>query len=130
MLPNGVEGFVAQVMLNLAGVVQRGFLADSKAHEQLAEDGMAFVDVGSDAPAFFSQIDMVILVDGYKPAFAHLPQDDGHRRTGIGEVRADVDSVNLILLLRKDIDGFQIVFGGFLNSQILSPRFLRNIVLF
>ena len=94
MLPYGIEGFVAQVMLNLAGVVQRGFLADSKAHEQLAEDGMAFVDVGSDAPAFFSQIDMVILIDSHKPAFAHLPQDDGHRRAGIGEIRTDVDGVN------------------------------------
>ena len=32
---------------------------------------------------------------------------------GIGEIRADVNGVNLVLLLRENVDRFQIVFDGF-----------------
>ena len=80
---------------------------------ELAEDGVALVDVGRDGAAFLGQVDVVILIDGDQPALAHLAQDDGDRRAGIGEVRADVNGVNLVLLLRENVDRFQIVFDGF-----------------
>ena len=108
-----VEGFVAQVVLDFACVVQGGFLRDAQAHKQLAEDGVALVDVGRDGAAFLGQVDVVILIDGDQPALAHLAQDDGDRRAGIGEIRADVNGVNLVLLLRENVDRFQIVFDGF-----------------
>ena len=51
-----VEGFVAQVVLDFACVVQGGFLRDAQAHKQLAEDGVALVDVGRDGAAFLGQV--------------------------------------------------------------------------
>ena len=47
-----VKGFVAQVVLDFACVVQCGFLRDAQAHKQLAEDGVALVDVGRDGAAY------------------------------------------------------------------------------
>ena len=81
---------------------------------ELAEDGVALVDVGRDGAAFLGQVDMVILIDVDQPVFAHLAQNDGNRRAGIGKIGADVDGVNLVLLLRENVDRFQIVFRGFI----------------
>ena len=124
MLFNRVEGFVAQVVLDFAGVVQGDFLTDAEAHEKLAEDGVALVDMGRDFFAFRGQVDVVILIDGDQPVFAHLAQDDGNRRAGIGKIRADINGVNLVLLLRENVDRFQIVFDGFgyCHNQIASKR--------
>ena len=95
---NRLEGFVAQVVLDFARVVERRLLADPKAHEQLAENGVALIDMGRNAFAFLGQVDMVILIDVDQPVFAHLAQNDGNRRAGIGKIGADVDGVNLVLL--------------------------------
>ena len=121
---NRLEGFVAQVVLDFARVVERRLLADPKAHEQLAENGVALIDMGRNAFAFLGQVDMVILIDVDQPVFAHLAQNDRNRRAGLGKIGADVDGVNLVLLLRENVNRFQIVFDGFgyCHNQIASKR--------
>ena len=123
-----VKGFVAQVVLDFACVVERRLLADPKAHEQLAENGVALIDMGRNAFAFLGQVDMIILIDGDQPVFTHLAQNDGNRRAGIGKIGADVDGVNLVLLLRENVDRFQIVFGGFVCMHSYTPILLKEIM--
>ena len=74
---------------------------------------MALKNAGGDAKAFIGQENMIFFIDDDQPVLAHLAQDDGYRRAGIGQIRTDVDRMNLILLLGKNVDGFQIIFNGF-----------------
>ena len=99
--------------LGKLGVQGLGFPTNGDVKALSLFNDVALVDVGRDGAAFLGQVDVVILIDGDQPALAHLAQDDGDRRAGIGEVRADVNGVNLVLLLRENVDRFQIVFDGF-----------------
>ena len=81
----------------------------------LDDNGMDYLNQVNipNSPVIFGQEDVVVLVDGDKAVLAHLTQDDGYRRTGIGQIGADVDGMHLVLLLRENIDGFKIIFNGF-----------------
>ena len=46
MTLDGVKCFIAQVVLNLAGIMQSNLPADPQIHEQLTQKGMTFVDMG------------------------------------------------------------------------------------
>ena len=92
---------VAEIVLDLAGVVHSGFAADAEHDKHIGEQLMALKHVRGNLQTFFGQEDVVVLVDGDKAVFAHLAQDDGYRRTGIGEIRADVDGMHLVLLLER-----------------------------
>ena len=67
---------------------------------------------GGDALALRREVDVVHVVHSHQPALAHLAQHDGYRRTGIGQIRAHVHRVHLVLAQGEDINRLQIVFDG------------------
>lgn len=78
MTLDGVKCFIAQVVLNLAGIMQSNLPADPQIHEQLTQKGMTFVDMGGDGQAFLREMNVIVLIDRNQPVLTHLTQNNGH----------------------------------------------------
>ncbi len=64
MLFQRVKGAAADDVFNFAGVVDSGFLVYAERHEQLAEDGVAFVGAFRDLKSRFGQVQTAVAGNG------------------------------------------------------------------
>ena len=77
---NGGEGFVADGVLQTAGILYGCFFGYAQGDEHFRENVVAFVDLLGHCDSFCSQVNVVIFVHGDKAAgfeYAHGPTDTG-----------------------------------------------------
>ena len=78
------KGGAADDVLDLAGVIDRGFLIHAERHEQLAEDGVAFVGAFRDLKTRFGQVQTAVAGNGDVTSVAQDPDCAADAGLGFG----------------------------------------------
>ena len=114
MVLDGMEGFIADDVLNFAGIFCGNLTADTKAGEKTGKDGMTLEDLLCHIVAFISQRKETVTV--YGKITALLQQADGSADAGFGvaHVLSHINAANVGTFLGEQVNGFQVHFGGFL----------------
>ena len=107
------KGGAADDVLDLAGVIDRGFLIHAERHEQLAEDGVAFVGAFRDLKSRFGQVQTAVAGNG---DIASVTQDSDRAADawlGVAHFLADVDRAYKAFSVAENQNGLQVHFTGF-----------------
>ena len=121
MVLDSLKRFVTDHVFNSAGIVGCRFTRNTQLDQQLAEDGVAVQNVFRQSPAFFRQMDKTVFFHGNKAVVFQQTYSTGYAGLGLAHVFADVYGTDLLFFTRKDQNGFQIHFTGFLQCHTISP---------
>ena len=110
---DGLKRLLTQVVLDLAGVAHGRLPAHAQRNQHLADERVPLVELLRNPLALRGEMDVVHVIHRDQPALAHLAQHNGNRRSGIGEIRAHVHRVHLVLTQGEDVDRLQIVLCRF-----------------
>ena len=125
MLPQGVEGFRADVMLDAAGILEGDLLADPHPDKNLCQAVMAVVGFFSDLAAFGGEGDALVGIQFQVALGGKAPELLADGGAGELHVVGDVDSSYVAIFLLEDENGLEIHLSGFLTVHALT-RFPIN----
>ena len=108
---DGSKALFADNMLDPAGILGGNLRIDAQRHQQIGNQGVALIDFVGNCLTGRQQGDGALGADGDISVFPEVFH--GNADTGLGESQliGNVDGTNRALLVVKDQDGFQIVFG-------------------
>ena len=115
MAADGAEGFVADDMLNPAGILGRGFFVHPQMDQHIPDDRMPLIYLFRSLPAQFRQGQVAVLIRSQIAALlqkSHAPADAG---LGKSHIFRNIDGTDIGAFLCENIDVFLIHFTGFLQ---------------
>ena len=126
MLAQAVEGLGADIVLNAAGILERGFLADSHPDKDLRQAVMPSVGLLRDQASFGGEGDAFFLVQ-FPLALARAAFDLlADRWAGELHVAGNIDSTHGAFSFLEDENGFQVHFSRFLEVHALFSLRVSN----
>ena len=120
------EGLVAQVMLDLAGVLRGHFGRDPQQREQPGETFVTVVDPAGNGHAAFIERDQSFGIHGDIAVFPQLLHGDADAGLGVSQLVDDVNGPHLPPPLLQNQDGLQIVLCGLVDYHGAQPFSLEN----
>ena len=111
------EGLVAQVMLDLAGVLRGHFGRDPQQREQPGETFVTVVDPAGNGHAAFIERDQSFGIHGDIAVFPQLLHGDADAGLGVAQLVDDINGAHMPAPLLQNQNGLQIVLSGFVDDH-------------
>ena len=120
MTLDGGKALSADHVLHPACVFHGSLFGDSQMDEPAGEEGVAFIDGFGDLQAGFGQRDIAVPVHQNVSLAAQIFH--GNTDAGLGKLQmiCNIDGTYISVFLAEDQNGFQIIFGRFMNLHGIS----------
>ena len=107
------KGFVAQIMLDFAGVGSGGFFTDAQGEKKVGQQTVTLIDSGGNFHAHIRQRNQPIFFHGNVAVFTQPPGGIAYAGLGDFQFGSDIDRANIAMLLFENQHSLQIIFGRF-----------------
>ncbi len=111
------KALCADDVFNPTGVFFCSLFRNAQLDEPVGEQGMPLIDGFGDLAAGFGQGDVAVLIYQNMPCISQVFHGDADAGLGKCQFIGDVDGTDVAVFLTENQNGFQIIFGRFLDFQ-------------
>jgi hypothetical protein len=112
-----LEGLVADVVLDLTGILLRRFGRDTQIHEPLFEKAVALQNIMRHLNARLGQLQTAVLLHDQIPLSPQQGDSAADRRLGVAQILGHIDGMDHTILLPENQNGLQIVLTGLVQRH-------------
>ena len=106
MAANGAEGFVADDMLDSAGILRSGFLVHPQMDQHITDDRMPLINLFRSLPAQLCQGQIAVFIRSQVTALFQKPHAPADAGLGKSHIFRNIDGTDIGAFLREDYRWF------------------------